>query len=180
MEKAVEDILKYLKVDLNDPNFVDTPARFKKVLEEIALPNEKEPPQLKTFPLEGEKGDLIYTGGLSAASLCPHHLLLYVIEASFAYIPSDRLVGLSKPGRLLRWLCGRLILQEVIGPAFIKEFDKVVNPLGSIILIKGVHLCNVARGARQESSSTITISSSGFFKSDSTKRQEFLTLVEMK
>lgn len=178
MENAVKQILEHFKVNIQDPNFVGTPLRFKKAMEEILCSSGAEPPLLTSFPAINGSGDIIFNAGLKGVSLCPHHLFPYMMEANFAYIAGDSVVGVSKPGRLLRWLCGRMALQEVVGPAFLEIFNKALNPLGSMIMIKGVHLCNTIRGAKQDSSSTITVASTGIFRFEADKRNEFYKLAQ--
>lgn len=179
MEDAVQKILEHFEIDLNDPNFIQTPGRYKRALEELLIAKRTPSPELRWFPAQ-EAGDMVFSSGLTATSLCPHHLFPYLMEAYFAYVPKERVVGVSKPGRLLRWLCGNFILQEAVGPAFLKIFDQAIEPRGSIILIKGVHLCATIRGAKQSGGATTTIASSGIYRDQPLMRKEFLDLVRQK
>ena len=176
MEKSVVEILRHFDVDLSDPNFKDTPTRYKKALEELLGGSKLEPPNMKKFPIQ-HPGEIVFIGGLKATSLCPHHLCPYTMEACFEYLPDKFVVGISKPGRLLEWLSKRFGIQECIGPAFLKIFMETIKPHGGMILIKGVHLCTTIRGAKQDTSTTTTVASDGVFKWDNYKRGEFYELV---
>ena len=176
MEEAIKQILKELGA--TDPEvLLNTPKRASRALNEILSLRASTPPVLTTFQTNSP-GEMVFKTGLKATSLCPHHLLVYLLEATFAYVPSTKVVGISKPGRLLQWGAGRLILQEEIGAIFIREFCRVVQPLGTILLLKGYHLCESIRGVQQRDSVTITVASSGCL-TEGPKRDEFFKLVQM-
>ena len=158
----IKDLLK----DLSNPDdevLSNTPARFVKVLQELIGAYKEPPPELRTFHCPEASGTLILKQDIRAASLCPHHLLPYILVADFAYVPNDYVVGLSKPGRLFRWVAGRLTLQEALGPLMLKEFMKQVDCRGAAIRVRGWHQCETIRGAKQSTVITTTLDSCGIF-----------------
>lgn len=163
-------------------NDKDTPERYAKALKELSA--ETEEVDLKAFPLyhnmHGRWPGFVFKGPLRAASLCPHHLLPYLIEAYFAYIPRKDVVGISKPGRLLEWCCKKQPLQEYVGHLFLTKFSKSVENEGGIILLKGQHLCETIRGARQRDSLTMTLATTGVFDEGTEQRRaEFWSMVRI-
>lgn len=174
MKKAIEEILAHYGDILADPSLKDTPKRYEKVLEELLGASKQDAPELKTFPCMAGQS-LIFCSELEAVTLCPHHLLPYYITAHFAYIPDRVVVGISKPGRLLKWVCGRLILQEAIAESFFAEFKKQVPNKGMALLIEGHHLCSSIRGVKQANNKTITFTS----KLTSTEETRFWACVNL-
>lgn len=178
MENNLQEILEHLGVQ--DPELLEnTPKRWAKVLEELLKGRLEKAPDLTVFKAKAGAGEMIVKAGLKAVSLCPHHCLPYLLEADFAYIPVGSLVvGISKPGRLFNWAASRFTLQEEIGPMFLQEFQRQVNPLGSIIVIRGIHLCEGIRGSKQSNSVTATIAVKGVFAEGAAYKREFWKLVE--
>lgn len=176
MRKAIEEMLKALNVDTQGPNYEGTPRRYESALRELLAGQTTAPPELKTFPCE-RPGNMVLSGPLKAVSLCPHHLLPFLLEGYFAYIPTNRVIGISKPGRLLKWVCGRFGLQEEIGQRFLDELQDAVQPLGAILILKGWHLCSSIRGSKQEGSLTVTCAASGQFEASGPLRAEFRDLI---
>lgn len=175
MQQEVRQILLKLGVT-EEETLANTPRRFCAAMEELLAGRHTDPPKMTVFPSK-RPGMIVFKGGLQATSLCPHHLLPYLLKAYFAYIPKESVVGISKPGRLLQWVAGRLVLQEEIGPLFVEEFDRGVQPAGTILLVKGIHLCEQIRGVKQTASTT-TMAWSGKF-SQAIERDEFFKLVHM-
>ena len=178
METGLQAILEHLGVE--DPELLEnTPKRWAQSLEELLKGRLEKAPNLRCFKSKAGTGDMIVKAGLRAVSLCPHHCLPYLLEADFAYIPQGSLVvGISKPGRLLSWVASRFTLQEEIGPLFLQEFQKQVNPLGSIIVLRGLHLCEGIRGSKQNNSVTVTVASKGLFTKEESCKREFWRLLE--
>lgn len=171
MKQEIKQILERLEAP--EDIIAETPGRFEKVLKEFVGKKGEAPPIIKQFDV-AETSEMILVSGLEAATLCPHHLLLYTVEASFAYIPDkNKVVGISKPGRLLEWVCARLILQEEMGPLFLKVFNEAVKPKGSAIILKGLHSCTRTRGSKQRISTVITVAFSGVIKDDLIQKQTF-------
>jgi len=178
METDLRSILTHLGVE-DEELLENTPGRWGRALEELLKGRLEQAPKLTVFQSKAGAGDMIVKAGLRAVSLCPHHCLPYLLEADFGYIPLEgNVVGISKPGRLLYWAASRFTLQEEIGPMFLQEFQKQVRPLGAIIVIRGLHLCESIRGAKQNNSITITTATKGIFTEGEVCRKEFWKLLE--
>lgn len=161
MQDQIRELL--LKLNVSDPEILgNTPRRYEGVLSEILAGITAECPDLRSFP-SANPGSFVFKAGLRASSICPHHLLPYLLEGAFAYIPCRRVIGISKPGRLLQWVASRLILQEEIAPAFLEHFCKCIKPEGAMLVVRGWHLCEALRGSRQSDSVTVTSECTGVF-----------------
>ena len=176
-EEAVKTLLRFFHVPNTDSIYEETPKRYVNALYEIIGGHDVPAPRLRTFESKS-LGEIVFMGPLRGTSMCPHHLFPYLIQAYFAYMPSDKAVGISKPGRLLQWVCSRAGLQEEMGNMFLDEFDRQVPNAGTMVLLKGWHLCTSVRGTKQSESETITMESRGNFKTQMLQGR-FLNLIRL-
>jgi len=179
--------------DATREGLVDTPTRVAKMYEEIFGGYEMDPHEIlsKTFDAgkmhddDEECGD-IYSNGLVIVkdipfySHCEHHMVPFFGHAHVAYIPGERVVGLSKIARLVECYARRLQIQErltnQIADAIIQELD----PMGVMVVIQAEHLCMAMRGVKKPGANTITSSVHGVFTSNGEARSEVLGLLDLK
>ena len=109
-------------------------------------------------------------------SLCEHHMLPFYGKAHVAYIPSGRVVGLSKLPRIVEVFARRLQVQERLTEEIADAIERVLHPLGVGVVIEGVHLCMMMRGVEKQGSKTITSALRGTFRECPMTRDEFLRL----
>lgn len=178
--------MRNLGIDLNDPNFKDTPHRVARLWEEFAAPNKERSERIKyilsrKFPSE-YKG-MVVCHNIKAYSICPHHFVPIEYTINFAYIPDKYVLGLSKIVDVIKILCKAPKLQEDLGDEIVNIFMKELEPLGCMCVINGVHNCMTMRDVEARESSTITSALAGeFFKPTPGKgnpREEFLQLINM-
>lgn len=137
---------------------------------------------MKTFPLEGHAGDpgIVCVRDVPFASLCAHHVLPFTGTASVAYLPSDRIVGLSKIPRLIRIISRRLQTQEFIGEQVADVLmGELVAARGVIVVPRGKHSCMALRGV-ESPGEMITSCARGVFRDDAAARAEALSLLDMR
>lgn len=169
-----------LGLNLNDENFNDTPARISRMYREILSGLKDTDKQVEeilnsAFPCNNDQ--LVLVKDIEAFSICPHHFLPVHYKIHIAYIPSVRVVGLSKLARLANVLAKRPVLQEQFVEDVSSSLMKIEGCLGAACIAEGAHYCMVMRGVRQSQSRTITSSLKGVFLEDARARQELMQLI---
>jgi GTP cyclohydrolase I len=125
----------------------------------------------KTFENTHGYNDIILSGKIHFTSTCEHHLLPFWGKAYVAYVPRDRLVGLSKLSRLVDIYSRRLQDQERITKQVADELNKSLDPLGVAVLLNGQHFCNIARGVEKTDSNMTTAVFTGAFEDEAMKKR---------
>ena len=120
--------------------------------------------------------DMVMVRDIELYSLCEHHLLPFYGKAHIAYIPGDRIVGLSKLPRVVDVFARRLQVQERLTEQVASALDDVLAPRGVGVVIEAAHLCMMMRGVEKQNSMTITSALRGVFRDDPKTRDEFLRL----
>lgn len=178
--KLLQALSAELGLDLNDENFDDTPARISRMYREILSGLKDTDKQVEkilnsAFPCNNDQ--LVLVKDIEAFSMCPHHFLPVHYKIHIAYIPSVRVVGLSKLVRLADILAKRPVLQEQFVEDVSSSLMKIEGCLGAACIAEGTHYCMVMRGVRQSQSRTITSSLKGVFLEDARARQELMQLI---
>ena len=127
------------------------------------------------FDAEGS-ANMIMVRDIELYSLCEHHMLPFYGRAHVAYIPKDRIVGLSKLARVVEVFSRRLQVQERLTEQIAGALNDVLDPQGVGVVVEAYHLCMMMRGVEKQNSKTITSAVRGLFRSDQRTREEFLTL----
>lgn len=169
-----EDNVRRLLQSLGQENregLKDTPRRHVKYLREFLTP---EPFTLTTFKNEGVNS-MIIEKNIPFFSICEHHLLPFFGQAAIAYIPGDRILGLSKLARILDLFSRRLQNQERITSEIAKYLETELKPQGVAVLLKARHMCVEMRGVRKHDTWTVTSDLRGSFN-DRDTRNEFMHL----
>jgi GTP cyclohydrolase I len=177
-EEPAEDnfvrILQYLGEDPKREGLRDTPRRYLKFMKEFLNP---EPFKFTTFDSEGSDEMIIQTN-IPFYSLCEHHIAPFFGTANVAYIPSDRIVGLSKLARTVDHYSRRFQNQERITAQVAERLMEELNPKGVAVSIKAQHLCMNMRGIKTHDTHTTTTKLIGAFKEDAMARAEFLSFIK--
>ena len=129
---------------------------------------------------EEEHENMVMVRDIELYSLCEHHLLPFFGRAHIAYVPADRIVGLSKLPRIVDIFARRLQVQERLTEQIAAAIEDVLQPRGVGVVIEAAHLCMMMRGVEKQSSKTITSALRGIFRSDPRTRDEFLSLARGK
>lgn len=159
----------------------DTPKRVVKSWGELYAGYDMKPEEIlkTTFKQEGYNYDeMVLCKNIELYSTCEHHVLPFYGRAHVAYIPSDRVVGLSKLARLTDAFARRLQIQEKLTNQIADAIDTILKPKGVGVIIEAKHHCMCSRGAGKQNSSMVTSCLRGVFKTQREVRTEFLALTK--
>jgi GTP cyclohydrolase I len=173
----VRGILTTLGLDLKDPNLAETDLRVAKMyLEMFHGLQEGAEPKVTTFPNEECYSHMVMEKEIPFYSMCAHHLVPFYGHAHIAYIPNERILGLSKFARILEFYAKRPQLQERLTEQVVTYLDEKLRPQGAMVVIEARHLCVEMRGVKKPGALTVTSALRGIFH-QKTVREEFLDLL---
>jgi GTP cyclohydrolase I len=172
-EGAAADLLAALGVDLGADGLRDTPRRMAGALAELLTPAPFTP---TTFPNDDGYDELVVATAIPFHSLCEHHLLPFVGVAHVGYLPGERIVGLSKLGRVVEHFARALQVQERLTTRIAGWLDEHLAPRGVGVVLEAEHLCMSLRGVQKPGARTVTSALHGLVRDDPRTRQEFLAL----
>jgi GTP cyclohydrolase I len=173
----VRGILAELGLDLDDPNLRETDRRVARMYAEMfsGLHAGSEP-QVTCFPNDEGYRAMVMEKEIPFYSMCAHHLVPFYGHAHIAYIPNDRIIGLSKLPRILEFYATRPQLQERLTEQVVGFLEGMLKPQGAMVVIEARHLCVEMRGVKKPGAVTVTSAIRGtFYKKE--VREEFLDLL---
>lgn len=172
-EIAVRDLLVALGQDPAGDSLQDTPRR---VVGAFAEQLEAREFNLTTFANDEAYDELVVVRDIPFSSLCEHHLLPFVGVAHVAYLPGERILGLSKLARVVEMFARRLQVQERLTRQVATWLDEQLDPKGVGVVLEAEHTCMTIRGVRAPGARTVTSALLGALRDDPRTRQEFLQL----
>jgi GTP cyclohydrolase I len=172
-ETAAGDLLGALGADLELESMRETPRRLAALYAELLSPAPFDP---TTFPNDGGYDELVVARGIPFHSLCEHHLLPFVGVAHVAYLPGERILGLSKLARVVDHFARALQVQERLTVQVADWLQSELDPKGAGVVLEAEHMCMSLRGVQKPGSTTVTSALRGLIRDDPRTRQEFLTL----
>ncbi|HEX3127140.1 MAG TPA: GTP cyclohydrolase I FolE [Thermoanaerobaculia bacterium] len=173
----VRGILATLGLDLSDPNLSETDVRVAKMyIEMFHGLEEGAEPKVTTFPNDECYSHMVMEKDIPFYSMCAHHLVPFYGHAHIAYIPNERILGLSKFSRILEFYAKRPQLQERITEQVVTFLQEKLQPKGAMVVIEARHLCVEMRGVKKPGALTVTSALRGIFHQKPV-REEFLDLL---
>jgi GTP cyclohydrolase I len=172
-ERAAADLLRAIGADLDASDLVGTPRRIAASLAELLTPVEF---SATTFANEGNYDELVLVRDIPFQSLCMHHLLPFIGYAHVAYLPADRIIGLSKMARVVDLFARDLQLQERMTVQIADWLDRELSPRGVGVVLSAEHTCMTIRGVHKPGAKTVTSALRGSLRDDPRTRQELLSL----
>jgi GTP cyclohydrolase I len=178
IERHAEALLTHLGEDVKRPGLVQTPRRFAAAMRYLTGGYESEPADVVgggIFPAEGD--GVVLVRDVEFHSLCEHHVLPFFGRVHVAYLPGERIIGLSKIPRIVDLFARRLQVQERLTEQVADALVQLLQPKGVVVVAQARHLCMAMRGVEKQHSATATRALRGLYATESAARQEVLSMM---
>ncbi len=181
-EAAVRTLIAWAGDDPSREGLLETPKRVVKSYEEFYEGYDKDPKEILSKVFEEIEGydEIVLVKDIPLQSHCEHHMVPIIGKAHVAYLPDQRVVGLSKLARVVDMFGKRLQTQETMTAQIADTINDVLQPKGVAVVIDAEHQCMSSRGVNKHGSSTITSRMIGVFRENQKSRMEFLNLISNK
>ncbi len=178
MKEHYAEILRAIGEDLNRPGLKDTPARAAKAMEFLTRGYHQTIDEVVNDALfPSDSSEMIIVKDIELYSMCEHHLLPFIGKAHVAYIPTGKVVGLSKVARIVDMFARRLQIQEQLTVQIAETVKQVTGAEGVGVIIEAKHMCMMMRGVEKQNSVMKTSAMLGTFRDNQATRTEFLSLI---
>jgi GTP cyclohydrolase IA len=178
-EAAVRVLIRWAGDDPAREGLLDTPSRVVRSYEEFFAGYGQEPREIlaRTFSEVQGYDEMIVLKDIRFESYCEHHMVPIIGRAHVAYLPRERVVGISKLARLVDAFAKRLQIQEKMTAQIADTLEEVLQPLGVGVILEAAHQCMSTRGVHKAGASMVTSRMLGTFRDDPSTRREFLAIV---
>ena len=176
---AVKTLIEWAGDNPNREGLIDTPQRVVDAYQEFFVGYTMDPEEILARTFEEVEGydEIVIVKNIRLESHCEHHMVPIIGKAHVAYIPDNRVVGISKLARLVDIYSKRLQTQETLTAQIADTIWRALKPKGVAVVIDAAHQCMTTRGVHKTESSTVTSRMLGLFRKDPRTRGEFMTLI---
>ena len=180
-EAAVRTLLVWAGDDPGREGLIDTPSRVAKAFEEFFSGYDTEPTDLLKRTFEDVEGysDIVLLRDITFQSHCEHHVVPITGTAHIAYLPKDRVVGISKLARVLDAYARRLQTQETMTAQVANCIEEALHPEGVAVIVKAKHQCMTTRGVNKPGVEMVTRTLTGVFRSDPSMERRLMDLIDV-
>ena len=177
---AVRTLISWAGDDPEREGLIETPKRVVKAYEEFFAGYAEDPVKVLGKTFEDVKGydDIVFLRDINIETHCEHHMVPILGKAHVAYLPKNKVVGISKLARVIEIFAKRLQTQETMTMQILNTIDDTLDPYGTAIMIDAKHQCMTTRGINKPNVSTVTTKFSGSFSKDTDLRQRFMQLTK--
>src|SRR2546422_515916 len=180
MQELIRNLLAELGEDPTREGLLNTPRRVEKALKFLTSGYDADIDRVLNGALfTVDYSEMVIVKDIDFYSLCEHHLLPFFGKCHVAYIPSTKVIGLSKIPRLVDVFARRLQVQERLTNQIAATIGDKVAPLGVAVVVEATHLCMSMRGVEKQNSTAVTSAMLGSFRSNARTRMEFLELIKL-
>lgn len=180
MEQLIKRLLEQLGEDVGREGLVNTPTRAAKAYKSLTKGYRENAEEILNGALfDVEYDEMVIVRDIEVYSLCEHHLLPFFGKCHVGYVPSGKVIGLSKIPRLVDMFARRFQVQERLTQQIAKTIEEHAKPKGVGVIIQAQHLCMMMRGVEKQNTHVTTSSLLGKFRQDQRSRAEFLNLVQV-
>lgn len=178
-EAAVRTLIRWAGDDPGREGLRDTPARVTRAYEEFFAGYEMDPEEYLRRTFEEVEGydEMVLLRDIRLESYCEHHMVPIIGRAHVAYMPTHRVVGISKLARVVEAFAKRLQIQEKLTVQIADTINRVLEPAGVAVVIEASHQCMTTRGVHKPGVTMITSHMMGVFRSNDSTRKEFMALI---
>tara|TARA_B100002052_G_scaffold275345_1_gene279169 strand:- start:491 stop:1069 length:579 start_codon:yes stop_codon:yes gene_type:complete len=178
---AVRKLLLWAGDDPDREGLVGTPDRVARAYKEFFAGYEQDPEEILRTTFEEVEGydEMVLVKDIGVESHCEHHMVPIIGRAHIAYIPNNRVVGISKLARVVDIFAKRLQIQEKMTAQIANAIENVLQPKGIAVVIDASHQCMTTRGVNKPESSTVTSAMRGVFNDNPRTRNEFLSFINL-
>ncbi len=179
VEAAVRTLIRWAGDDPNREGLLGTPSRVVRSYEEFFRGYDEDPVDLLQRTFEETEGydEMVVLRDIPFFSHCEHHIVPIVGKAHIGYLPSARVIGISKLARVVETFARRLQIQEKLTAQIANTLNDVLQPKGVAVVIEATHQCMTTRGVEKPGVSMVTSRMLGDFRDDAMTRREFLSII---
>jgi GTP cyclohydrolase I len=175
---AVQNILREIGEDPGREGLLKTPERVARMYAEITAGYKIDPNQLVNGALfDVDYSEMVLVKDIEFYSMCEHHMLPFFGHAHVAYIPSGKVIGLSKIPRIVEMYARRLQVQERMTAQIANFLQDLLHPKGVAVVVEGSHMCAMMRGVKKSETNMVTRTMLGEFQLDAALRSELMAMI---
>ena len=177
IKQAVSLLLEAIGEDKDREGLKDTPDRIARMYEEIFEGYDKDPKEILSKVFTADNSEMVIEKDITFYSMCEHHMMPFYGKAHIAYVPGDKVVGISKLARTVEVFARRLQIQERMTGQIADAVMENLGAKGAMVVLEAEHMCMTMRGVKKPGSKTVTVAARGCFEDSEELRNRFFSLM---
>ncbi len=178
IREGVKLLLEGIGEDITREGLLDTPDRIARMYEEVCGGYEQDPAEVLSKVFSVDNSEMVMEKDITFYSMCEHHMMPFFGKAHIAYIPKDKVVGISKLARTVEIYARRLQIQERMTGQIADAIMDCLEPSGVMVVLEAEHLCMTMRGVKKPGSKTLTVATRGVFEENESLKRQFYDMLK--